>query len=494
MTYTITVTNGGPSDVVDAPVTDVLPAALTGAAWTCGAGTGGGTCDVAAGTGDVATTVDLPAGATVTITLTATVAPSQTAPVANTATVDAPAGVVDPTPGNNAATDTDTMAPAADVSITKTDGVASAVPGQSVTYTVIATNAGPSDVVGAPLLDPLPAGAASATWTCAGAAGGACPTSGTGGITAAVDLPVGATVTFTVVTAVAPTATGLLVNTASISVPVGVTDPDPADDVATDVDALTPLADLGITKTDGLTTALPGDTVTYTIVVTNAGPSAVVGAPVSDLVPAELENVSWTCASVGGSCADAAGTGDVATTVDLGVGATATFTLTADVVSTALGAVANTATVDAPAGVTDPVAGQQRRRRHHLGVAARRCVDHEDRRQGDRGRRHRHELLDRRHQPGSVVLSGVRVVDALPAALTGATWVCTPAGGATCRAVGRRFDRRARRPARGQPTVTFTVDATIDGVGDRHPVEHGDGVAPRRRGRPDARRTTPRPT
>ena len=55
----------------------------------------------------------------------------------------APAGVTDPTPGNNSATDSDTLAASADLAITKTDGVTTATPGGSVTYTITASNAGP---------------------------------------------------------------------------------------------------------------------------------------------------------------------------------------------------------------------------------------------------------------------------------------------------------------------------------------------------------------
>jgi hypothetical protein len=46
--------------------------------------------------------------------------------------------------GNNSATDTDTLTPSADLGITKTDGVTTATPGGSVTYTIVASNAGPS--------------------------------------------------------------------------------------------------------------------------------------------------------------------------------------------------------------------------------------------------------------------------------------------------------------------------------------------------------------
>jgi len=113
-------------------------------------------------------------------------------------------------------------------------------------------------------------------------------------------------------------------------------------------------ADLSITKTDGLTTVAPGQTVAYTITVANAGPDAVVGAAVTDTFPAALAGVTWTCsASAGSSCAAASGGGDINTTVDLLAGGTATFTASGTVAAGATGSLTNTATVSA-SGTADP--------------------------------------------------------------------------------------------------------------------------------------------
>jgi uncharacterized repeat protein (TIGR01451 family) len=105
--YTITVTNAGPDDVVGATVTDTPPASLTGVTWTCAA-TGGATCSPS-GTDTIADVVDLPAGASLVYTLTATVDQGATGSVANTASVAVPLGTGDGDPGNNGATDTDTV-------------------------------------------------------------------------------------------------------------------------------------------------------------------------------------------------------------------------------------------------------------------------------------------------------------------------------------------------------------------------------------------------
>jgi len=105
-TYTIVAANAGPSSAIGATVLDAVPATLLGASWTC-VGSGGGTC-TASGSGSVNDTVNLPPGASVTYVLSGTVSVTAGS-ISNTATVAAPAGVTDPDPGNNSATDTDVV-------------------------------------------------------------------------------------------------------------------------------------------------------------------------------------------------------------------------------------------------------------------------------------------------------------------------------------------------------------------------------------------------
>jgi uncharacterized repeat protein (TIGR01451 family) len=106
VTYTITVSNNGPSDITGATVADTFPAILTGVSWTA-VGAGGGTPGVMSGNGDISDVVNLPAGGSVTYTVSATINAAATGTLSNTATVTAPAGVTDPAPGNESATDTD---------------------------------------------------------------------------------------------------------------------------------------------------------------------------------------------------------------------------------------------------------------------------------------------------------------------------------------------------------------------------------------------------
>ena len=91
-------------------------------------GAGGGTCP-ASGSGNINDSANLPSGGSVTYTASCTISGAATGTLSNTATVTAPAGVTDPTPGNNSATDSDTLGASADLAVTKTDGVTTATAG-----------------------------------------------------------------------------------------------------------------------------------------------------------------------------------------------------------------------------------------------------------------------------------------------------------------------------------------------------------------------------
>src|SRR5262249_25607619 len=152
---------------------------------------------------------------------------------------------------------------------------------------ITASNAGPSAATGSTVADTFPA-SLTCTWTCVGAGGGTCTASGSGNINDTVNLPAGGSVTYTASCTISGGASGTLPNTAPVAAPGGVTDPNPANNSATDSDALGAQADLAITKTDGVTTATPGGAVPYTITASNAGPSSATGSTVADTFPASL--------------------------------------------------------------------------------------------------------------------------------------------------------------------------------------------------------------
>src|SRR5262249_47584990 len=147
-------------------------------------------------------------------------------------------------------TDTDTPAPIADLSVTKTDNSATYTPGGTTTYIIVVTNNGPSDVIGGTLVDNFPAAIISDTWVATVTGNGsAILGSRTGNINVTGNLPAGGSVTFTVVATIDPNATGNLVNTVTVSPPAGTPSPHPTITISTDTDTPAPVADLSITKT-----------------------------------------------------------------------------------------------------------------------------------------------------------------------------------------------------------------------------------------------------
>ena len=112
-----------------------------------------------------------------------------------------------------------------------------------------------------------------------------------------------------------------------------------------DLIAGTMIADLGLSLTDGSTWAIAGRAITYTIVVTNAGPDPASGALITDTLPETISGVSWTCVATGGVCAAPSGSGNISTTVNLNAGGVVTVTVSGLVAPGANGTLVNTAYV-----------------------------------------------------------------------------------------------------------------------------------------------------
>lgn len=115
-------------------------------------------------------------------------------------------------------------------------------------------------------------------------------------------------------------------------------------------------ADLSMVKTSDLALVSQG-LIQYALVVSNAGPSAVTGATVTDTFAAGLSNISWTCVGINGAGCAGSGVGNIAQSVDLPVGGAVYYSILAAVPAPLPAQFSNTASVAVPAGVTDPVPG-----------------------------------------------------------------------------------------------------------------------------------------
>jgi uncharacterized repeat protein (TIGR01451 family) len=451
VTYTITASNAGP-DNAPSTVADTFPASLT-CTWTC-AGAGGGTC-TASGSGNINDAANLPAGGSATYTASCAISAAASGTLSNTATVSST--VSDSNPANNSATDTDTLAAQADLAITKTDGVTTATAGGSVTYTITASNAGPSNAPGSTVADTFPA-SLTCTWTCAGAGGGTCTASGSGNINDTVNLPAGGSTTYTASCNISAAATGTLSNTATVTAPAGVTDPTPGNNSATDTDTLGASADLSITKTDGVTSATAGGSVTYTITAANAGPSDAAGATVADTFPAS-ETCTWTCAGAGGGSCTASGSGNINNTVNLPAGGSTTYTASCAISASATGSLSNTATVAVPGGVTDPnPADNSATDVDALGASADLSITKTDGvTTATPGGSVTYTITASNAGPSNA--TGATVADTFPASET-CTWTCVGAAGGTCAASGNgNINDPVTLPSGG--STTYTASCTI---------------------------------
>ena len=336
VTFTVTVTNSGPSPATGVVVTDALPAGLAFVSATASQGT------YTAPAWTVGTLSETGPTATATLTIVATV--TATGALVNTATITQQTEV-DANPANDSASVTLNAAESANLKVIKAPTRSSPVVGELVTFIVVVGNQGPSPATGVQVTDVLPAGLAFES--AAASQGAYDPATGlwtVGSLANAASA--GLTLTARV------TQAGTVTNTASVT--GDQPDPDLTDNTASVTVTTQTIADLAITKV--LTgPAIPGLATTYTIVVTNLGPSPVTAASVTDTFPAALLSPTWTCVADAGSTCVALGTGNLATTVTLEAGDRATFAVTGLIASGALGSLDNTATVAAPAGATDPV-------------------------------------------------------------------------------------------------------------------------------------------
>ncbi|WP_405055822.1 DUF11 domain-containing protein [Kribbella sp. NBC_01505] len=341
--YTLTIRNNGPSEAKQVRIADSLPAGLTVIDAQAPAPAG---CSAAGQ--EITCLVDSLAGnATLVVEVTATLDSAyQGGPLANSAAVSS--ATPDPDPSNNTGTATITPGdPKADLVVGKQTVTSPVVPGKSVSYQITVHNDGPSDARAVQLADDLAAALSEAT---ADSTAGSCTVS-SGQVRCALgDLGAGSTATITVTATVSATATGTLVNTATAT--SATPDPDKTNNTGRTTDNLSANADLAITKTAQPAPVQAGRPVTYTLTITNNGPSAAQSVTVSDPVPAPLTYASAKTSQ--GSCDETDGT--VACAVGtVAPGDKIIVTVVANVPSgTPPNELANTAKVASP--TPDPVA------------------------------------------------------------------------------------------------------------------------------------------
>jgi len=344
--YILTVTNSGPSvangvqlvDTLD-PNTSFVSAAVDAdhvATTNCQHDSGIVTCDVGF----------LSPGETVTITVTVHVdaLPTPDPILVNSVVVTTISHDTDES--NNSAEEPTAVLGSADLAVTKSDSPDPVVAGTNLTYTIDVTNSGPNDATNVVVTDDtwLPT---DTTFVNAGTPSQGSFSAGTG-IWTVGSLANGASATLAVTVLVGADVAGGTILTNTVTVGGDQVDPDPSNNSDTEPTTVETSADLAVMKSDSPDPVLAGSTLTYTVQVTNSGPSDAVNVVVTDTLP-----VGVTFESTSGCNEDPDGL-PTCTLGGLAVGASTSYLITVSVDAETVGTITNTATVsaDTPDGDT----------------------------------------------------------------------------------------------------------------------------------------------
>lgn len=294
--YTITLTNVGNQDATAIVISDTLPPESTFSSASTG-----GTHD-GSSTGGLVTWVpfDLAAGASETLTVTARVinpVPQGTNDIINVARAQDD-GLNSTAPISATDVFTNDLLAGPQFTLTKSDGLATVVPGQTTTYTILIRNDGNQGATNVELNDMLPI---SDSVEFIGATGNISPSGGA--LTWPLfDLAAGFSRQFTVtvmVTIPAPINVDEIVNYAAAADDGANSEGIPVTASVSDTNTLDAAPTLSIVKTDNRTEVMPDERVTYAITVTNAGNQAAGGVVITDMLPANTTYVPGSASPSG---------------------------------------------------------------------------------------------------------------------------------------------------------------------------------------------------
>ncbi|MBC5773419.1 DUF11 domain-containing protein [Pontibacter sp. KCTC 32443] len=317
VTYTITAKNLGPNNATGVAITDLLPSGLT----LVNATTATGTYNATDG---IWTLGALSNGATATLTLKATI--NKLGTITTTATLNSRAGFeLDDQASNNTASNTVTVLPTADVAVTNTVNNTSPNQNQDVIYTIKVTNNGPNHATDVTISNQIPTGLTITDYSLtAGSLNLATGTWSVGTVVSGTSQ--------TLLLYARPSATGSIALTATQT--HAEYDGINSNNSATSTINVASTADVAVTNTLSpvKTTYTTGDNVTYTIVVTNNGPSTATNVVVNDKLSGTLAFTGYT-ATNGATYDQVSGNWSVGT---LPSGASERLTINAKIIESAI--------------------------------------------------------------------------------------------------------------------------------------------------------------
>ncbi len=351
ITYAQVVTNTGSSAIANGTFTEATPANTTFVSITPPAGW---VCTSFPASPCTAASVGAGASGTFTVIYTVTAGTAAGTIITDTATVNA----TNQSFGANSATATDVVAAAtqADVALSTVATPGTVYAGNSITYTQTVTNNGPAAAAGVVFTEATPVNTtfqsvlAPAGWTCTTPAVGA-----TGTVTCNDTANFAASSSADIVVVLnVPSTVAIGTITATSSVLATTADPRSANNSTTVTTNVNVACDLAITNSGTPSPVTAGNTITYTQVITNLGPSSCSTGTLNEATPNSSGFVSVAVVNSGGATWACPNTAPVAcSSASVPPGSTATVTATYRVTAGTAGGTIITDTVNVATSTRD---------------------------------------------------------------------------------------------------------------------------------------------
>jgi|GEM_PF-2987387 len=285
VTYVVSLRNAGPSRATNVKLADLLPAHVMLISASASRG------EVVYADNQLSVTLPTLDSNDASLVLTIVVATTDLTPSQLLNAAFATANEPDQNTRDNTGTASTTVVPMADLAVKIKAGPGPVLQGQSIVYLVTLTNQGPSAVSNATLTHILPAGVRFLS--ASDDSGGAIAFQDGVVIDSIEQILPGQEVVLRVVARAVANVPTTLVSTASVSAPQ-LDDPNPSNNLATLSLPLNLAANLSVSMTGSAETVDAGRSLSYTIVVTNRGPSTATGVILEDVLPPNVEVTSYT--------------------------------------------------------------------------------------------------------------------------------------------------------------------------------------------------------
>ncbi|MFD2965419.1 T9SS type B sorting domain-containing protein, partial [Olivibacter jilunii] len=318
-TFTVTITNEGPTAIPSGKVISLTErpgngVSITGYEVTSGNGTINGTGN----TPTVTTSANIPVNGTIVVKVTAQIAVDAPATITNGISVWGPDKPITEDPDDEDDTPEIPVDRDAQLSITKVADQARVVAGTSTSFTVTITNNGPAEIASGKVitLTERPGSGVSITGYEVTSGNGTASGNATAAtVTTNKVIPVNGTIIIKVTATVATDAPATITNGISVWGPDKPTTEEPDDEDDTPEIPVDYVSNLSITKVADQARVQAGESTSFTVTITNNGPSDILSGKVINIAELPSEGLSITGYEVTSGNGTASGNGNTATVI-----------------------------------------------------------------------------------------------------------------------------------------------------------------------------------